>query len=506
MKSFGVIVPDLASCVVFRCCKSPFYVLPSDVSPDRVAWSKNGCDWQCRPSFSGFECRTCAEHNSFMQRETPINAVWVEGSEGCSEWGCKKGYVKTSKAYGCAPLAEMKKRCESNTRCATCTRDGDCTWCGGTCRPGRQLAHIGSQSRVGCPLDDNGLVETSCACDWGHCTAECQHSSCSSCAHDPECGWCLSSQRCMMGDTVRPYEERCDSGWVVWEGSSSCKDTGLPTTYLIALIAGAVAALCIGAYLLWLAHMFRTRSRRTIEQRTNQLQAQSEAARAATLILPSLPTFSYMPGAAGQGRIRGLCSPSAGPGDGDEDEEEDLCSICLAAFATGDSCMMLPCMHVFHQTCISKWFAVSDVCPLCKRSVLDPLPHNNAGVFSEVQMESFLRAPQTPAPVLAQGIILRDEDDADDDAEDESPPPQPAVVPVPLIHPLPRPLALPSPAPNPLSVPLMPRGLPPVVEGSDEDGSVGGSVVRQSADIAHSPSARAEVVSVRVDADREVYL
>lgn len=45
---------------------------------------------------------------------------------------------------------------------------------------------------------------------------------------------------------------------------------------------------------------------------------------------------------------------------------DSKCSICLEKFHMGETCMWLPCSHVYHDTCISRWGQRSELCPLCK--------------------------------------------------------------------------------------------------------------------------------------------
>ena len=53
------------------------------------------------------------------------------------------------------------------------------------------------------------------------------------------------------------------------------------------------------------------------------------------------------------------------------DSNNSECSICLVYFKDGDYCRKLPepCGHFFHRDCVDKWFSVSQLCPLCKRSI-----------------------------------------------------------------------------------------------------------------------------------------
>jgi E3 ubiquitin-protein ligase BIG BROTHER-like protein len=46
---------------------------------------------------------------------------------------------------------------------------------------------------------------------------------------------------------------------------------------------------------------------------------------------------------------------------------QQCCPVCLADFVNGQRCLRLPCNHVFHKECISKWFQVKLECPLDKK-------------------------------------------------------------------------------------------------------------------------------------------
>jgi len=49
-----------------------------------------------------------------------------------------------------------------------------------------------------------------------------------------------------------------------------------------------------------------------------------------------------------------------------EDFVGEKCTICMAAFDSGDSVAVLPCKHLFHRCCISRWLMERrSACPLC---------------------------------------------------------------------------------------------------------------------------------------------
>ena len=42
------------------------------------------------------------------------------------------------------------------------------------------------------------------------------------------------------------------------------------------------------------------------------------------------------------------------------------CSICLERYSPGDELRMLPCMHSYHDACITPWLMIKATCPVCK--------------------------------------------------------------------------------------------------------------------------------------------
>lgn len=56
---------------------------------------------------------------------------------------------------------------------------------------------------------------------------------------------------------------------------------------------------------------------------------------------------------------------SSGSVDGQEDNTEK-CTICLCEFEEGEDVRRLPCMHLFHVSCVDQWLTTVKFCPLCR--------------------------------------------------------------------------------------------------------------------------------------------
>ncbi|XP_048353751.1 E3 ubiquitin-protein ligase ZNRF4-like [Sphaerodactylus townsendi] len=54
-------------------------------------------------------------------------------------------------------------------------------------------------------------------------------------------------------------------------------------------------------------------------------------------------------------------------------DKYDLCVICMAEYEAGDRLKVLPCSHVYHNTCIDTWLLLQPqagkICPICKQHV-----------------------------------------------------------------------------------------------------------------------------------------
>jgi len=49
----------------------------------------------------------------------------------------------------------------------------------------------------------------------------------------------------------------------------------------------------------------------------------------------------------------------------------ESCSICLGPFENGETITVLPCLHFYHDPCLSEWIKNHHICPLCKKNLND---------------------------------------------------------------------------------------------------------------------------------------
>mmetsp|Transcript_8069 Transcript_8069/g.17365 ORF Transcript_8069/g.17365 Transcript_8069/m.17365 type:complete len:290 (+) Transcript_8069:164-1033(+) len=82
------------------------------------------------------------------------------------------------------------------------------------------------------------------------------------------------------------------------------------------------------------------------------------------------PTFLYSSSSAKAALEKLGDIDDAGEFKGKESESEEfVCAICLDVVGDGDTVKRLPCDHLFHSRCISKWVRRTNRCPLCNTQV-----------------------------------------------------------------------------------------------------------------------------------------
>ena len=52
--------------------------------------------------------------------------------------------------------------------------------------------------------------------------------------------------------------------------------------------------------------------------------------------------------------------------DNDNEAEVDKCTICLCELDDGEDVRRLPCMHLFHVSCVDQWLTLNKRCPICR--------------------------------------------------------------------------------------------------------------------------------------------
>eukprot|EP00290_Baffinella_frigidus_P053737 CAMPEP_0180343940 /NCGR_PEP_ID=MMETSP0989-20121125/2555_1 /TAXON_ID=697907 /ORGANISM="non described non described, Strain CCMP2293" /LENGTH=167 /DNA_ID=CAMNT_0022332933 /DNA_START=41 /DNA_END=540 /DNA_ORIENTATION=+ len=65
-------------------------------------------------------------------------------------------------------------------------------------------------------------------------------------------------------------------------------------------------------------------------------------------------------------------APNAGSeaaAEGARDPATLRCSVCLCDLEQDEECRRLPCLHVFHKSCIDDWLKRNRACPVCKTDI-----------------------------------------------------------------------------------------------------------------------------------------
>ncbi|KAJ1720269.1 hypothetical protein LPJ53_005087 [Coemansia erecta] len=53
----------------------------------------------------------------------------------------------------------------------------------------------------------------------------------------------------------------------------------------------------------------------------------------------------------------------------EEADKGEKCCICLMEYMVDNVVLELVCKHIYHDECILYWFGLSDMCPLCQKSI-----------------------------------------------------------------------------------------------------------------------------------------
>ena len=53
------------------------------------------------------------------------------------------------------------------------------------------------------------------------------------------------------------------------------------------------------------------------------------------------------------------------------ESDKKRCNICLEDFVNGENVLVLPCLHIYHTSCIKEWFKNNNTCPLCKSEITE---------------------------------------------------------------------------------------------------------------------------------------
>lgn len=84
---------------------------------------------------------------------------------------------------------------------------------------------------------------------------------------------------------------------------------------------------------------------------------------------PETPHSASASLVAAEGHGRGDGAAKSDSEDGCDDPDAPQCSVCIADFEEGEMLRQLPCMHVFHQSCIDPWMTSHSTCPNCRQAL-----------------------------------------------------------------------------------------------------------------------------------------
>ena len=333
--TWGCAPPKVKNAYTGKCCRKG---LAANADGSRYMWDSNGCDWTCRKGFlqraPESECLTCSEYNELERRFKPANAKWRDDSADCSEWVCETGYVRSASGFSCVALSTLEAACGAFSRCAECVQDADCVWCDGQCRAGMQRGE-----QISCPYTSEGTFG-SCNCEAPTCSGECNHKKCSDCIKDYFCGWCSSTETCMLGSYFRPIDDVCSGDEWLFNSDARCGSDN--HIWMIGLICATGSVLLVAILGGFVVTRVRVLQRREQDRRAGRLPEQRELRARTQRFMSTFPTFKYngkrLPMPQGP---QSAPQDSSGNEDPGEDSDEPMCSICLVCCRSCLSCVHL---------------------------------------------------------------------------------------------------------------------------------------------------------------------
>ncbi|KAJ1485463.1 hypothetical protein T484DRAFT_2423632 [Baffinella frigidus] len=117
----------------------------------------------------------------------------------------------------------------------------------------------------------------------------------------------------------------------------------------------------------------------------DEVPGEREAEGLDAAMIARLPVEPYTPASlsatdpAQEAKADGEGGIAGGEGAARRGEEPGKCAICLGEYEEGENVLTLPCLHRFHERCVTLWFKRATKCPLCKNQVAASDASEDAG-------------------------------------------------------------------------------------------------------------------------------
>ncbi|XP_041999629.1 E3 ubiquitin-protein ligase RING1-like [Salvia splendens] len=92
------------------------------------------------------------------------------------------------------------------------------------------------------------------------------------------------------------------------------------------------------------------------------------------------------------------------------DKQQQECAICKDSFTLGTRINELPCLHLYHPSCILPWLAARNTCPLCRyelptddkeRNENQLIYDSDAGCEATLSLSPSLAAPPSSSAIVS---------------------------------------------------------------------------------------------------------